>query len=215
MFDLINIPLEAPELAILRRLYEVGLWMLFLIVMVRSIRVRGTGISIRELAFGFTLSQSVEFIAVAFGRYRYPDWLVYFPPYPAWVPLGIGLGWAAIVPCLMRVSERIMGADAPIWKLAALDGGIAVGLDLMLDPAVSGPPLHMWDWIGEGMAPYNYWLLDVPVFNFFGWFILIGACTMQLRLVEKKQSVLQKWTWLGLFLAIDLGITLAVLQLPW
>lgn len=198
----------------LRRLYEAGLPLLFLVVFVHSWKTRGRDISVREAAFGFLLSQGVELLAVGLGRYRYPDWVVYFPPYPAWVPLGIGLGWAALVPCVMRVSEGILAAGAPLWGLALVDGLMAVGVDLVLDPAVSGEPLRMWVWRGEGMVHYRHWLLEVPLFNFVGWVLLIGACSLQLRSVERRPAS-RRWSWLALYLLIDLAVAWAVMMLPW
>jgi len=202
-------------LPVVRRLYEAGIVLLFAVVAVRSWRTRGAGPTVRELAFGFALSQSVELLAVQHGRYDYPDWLVYFPPHPEWVPLGVGLGWAAIVPVVMRMSERILGQAAPAAKLAALDGAMAVGVDLVIDPAVSGEPLRMWTWRGEGMTPYRAWLLGVPVFNFVGWFLLVAACGWQLRVVERRSQGAQRWWRLGLFLACDLIIATVVMRLPW
>lgn len=197
----------------LRRLYEVGLLLLFAVVLLRSWRTRGGAITGRELAFGFAVSQGVELLAVALGRYSYPEWLLYFPPRPAWVPLGVGLGWAALLPCVMRVSERILGFAAKPLRLAALDGVMAVGLDLVLDPAVSGEPLRMWLWAGEGMVAYRWWLLGVPVFNFVGWFLLVGATSLQLRWVAARPG---GWPWLVPFLALDLGLGAAVmLGLRW
>jgi len=196
----------------LRRVYEVGLLLLFALVLARSWRTRGPALTVRELAFGFAVSQTIELLAVALGRYSYPDWLVYFPPRPALVPLGIGLGWAALLPCVMRVSERIGGPSAKPASLAALDGAMAVGLDLVLDPAVSGEPLRMWLWAGDGMIKYRYWLLGVPVFNFVGWFLLVAACSLQLRWVELTR---RGWPWLGIFFALNLAIAAAVMVLPW
>ncbi|MEW6776342.1 MAG: carotenoid biosynthesis protein [Bdellovibrionota bacterium] len=207
--------LDTIGIDLVRRLYEFGLYLLFAVIFVRSWMKRGRGITVRELVFGFLLSQGVEFLAVGMGRYRYPDWVVYFPPAPAWVPLSIGLGWAALVPNVMRVSETILGPAAPFWRLALLDGLLGVGVDLVLDPAVSGEPLRMWVWRGEGMYPYRYWLLDVPVFNFVGWVLLVGACTLQLRLVEKNRTGVDRWKWLGIYLVIDLGVAFAVMLLPW
>lgn len=207
--------LDTDHLALLRRLYELGLPVLFVVVVVRSWRTRGRDKTIREVAFGFVLSQSVELLAVGLGRYRYPDWIVYFPPWPAWVPLGIGLGWAALVPCVMRVSEKVLRSGAPLWALALLDGLLAVGVDLVLDPAVSGEPLRMWVWRGSGMAPYRYWLLGVPLFNFVGWVLLIAASSFELRTVELRFAGAARWRWLGVYLAIDLVVAALVMLLPW
>lgn len=198
----------------LRRIYEVGLVALFVVALARSWRMRGLAVTARELIFGFLVSQCVELMAVAIGRYRYPDWLVYFPPRPAWVPLAIGLGWAAILPTVMRVSERILDRHAAPWRLALLDGAMALGIDLMLDPAVSGPPLRMWLWRGDGMTPYRFWLLDVPLFNFVGWFVLVSACSLELRLVEARLAT-RRWMWLGLFLVANLALAGALMALPW
>jgi uncharacterized membrane protein len=193
------------SLDILRRLYEFGLIGLFVLVFARCVQTRGWKVTVRELAFGFTLTQGVELLAVSMGRYNYPDW----------VPLGIGLAWAAGAPCIMRVSEGIVGAGAALWKLALLDGFIAVGLDLILDPAVSGEPLRMWVWRGPEMYQYRYWLLDVPVFNFVGWVVLIGACGYELRKVAEMKTESERWKKLGLFLVIDMAIAFAVMLLPW
>lgn len=203
------------SLPVIRRLYELGIVLLFVVVTVRSWRVRGAGITAREVAFGFAVSQGVELLAVLSGRYSYPDWVVYFPPRPALVPLGVGLGWAALVPIVMHMSDRILGSEAKLWRLGLLDGVMAVGLDLVLDPAVSGEPLRMWMWRGEGMTPYRFWLLDVPVFNFFGWVVLIAACGLQLRIVERRTPPAKRWPKLGAFLAIDLVIAIVLMRLPW
>lgn len=207
--------LSPIALAALRRAYELGLLVIFVVVVVRSWRARGADLTVREFAFGFAVTQSVELLAVAVERYRYPDWVLYFPPAPAWVPLGVGLGWAALVPCLMAMSARILGADAPGWQRSALEGAMAVGLDLVLDPAVSGDPLRMWVWRGPGMVEYRWWLLDVPVFNFVGWFLLIGASTLQLRMVEERARGAVRWAWYAALLLLDLAVAWAVMQLPW
>lgn len=196
----------------MRRLYEVGLLLLFAVVFLRSWRARGRPVTLRELAFGFCVSQSVELLAVGLGRYAYPDWWLYLPPRPAWVPLGVGLGWAALLPVVMRVSERILGTSASLLRLAALDGAMALGLDLVLDPAVSGPPLRLWLWAGEGMVAYRHWLLGVPVFNFVGWFLLVGAASLQLRWVHARAS---RGPWLVLFFGLNLLVAAMVMALPW
>ena len=204
----------AVPFSTLRRAYELALFVLFLAAFARSRRTRGTAVTVRELAFGFAVSQTVELLAVALGRYRYPDWLVYFPPRPALVPLAIGLGWAALLPGVMRASETLLGRRAAIARLAALDGALAVALDLVLDPLVSGPPLGMWLWRGAGMTPYRLWLLGVPVFNFVGWFVLVFACSLELRFVAARPTA-GVWPYLSLFFVADLLVARALMLLPW
>lgn len=196
-----------------RRLYEIGLYGLFLAIALRSTVARGLPTALRELAFGFVLSQAVELLAVQAGRYRYPDWLVYFPPGPASVPLAVGLGWAALMPVVMRLSEQIAGARAPRWRLAVVDGLLGVGLDLVVDPAVSGEPLRMWLWRDAGMTEYRLWLLDVPVFNFVGWFLLVASCGWQLRSLEENTH--GRAPRALVYLLIDLAVASLVMRLPW
>ena len=204
-----SVPLEA-----LRRAYEVALILLFLIALAQSWRTRGAALTARELLFGFAVSQTVELMAVAMGRYRYPDRLLYFPPRPPWVPLAIGLGWAALLPAVMTMSERLVGRHRPRWQLALADGALAVALDLVLDPTVSGSPLQMWIWRGDCMTPYRFWLFGVPLFNFVGWFVLVGVCSFELRLVAVHAST-RAWSWLALFFVADLAIAAALMALPW
>ena len=206
----------APSLplAALRRAYEVALILLFLIALVQSWRARGAAHAGRELLFGFAVSQTVELMAVAMGRYRYPDWLLYFPPRPAWVPLAIGLGWASLLPAVMASSEKLVGRRRRRWQLALVDGALAVALDLVLDPMVSGPPLQMWIWRGDGMTPYRFWILGVPLFNFVGWFVLVGACSFELRVVAARGAT-RAWSRLALFFVADLAIAGTLMALPW
>ncbi len=203
-----SLPLEA-----LRRTYEGALILLFLIALVQSWRTRGVALSGRELLFGFAVSQSVELMAVAMGRYRYPDWMLYFPPRPAWVPLAIGLGWASLLPAVMAISEKLVGRHRPRWRLALIDGALAVALDLVLDPTVSGPPLRMWIWRGDDMTPYRFWILGVPLFNFVGWFVLVSACSFELRVVAARGPK-RAWLSLALFFVADLAIAGALMVLP-
>lgn len=195
-----------------RRGYELALLFGFGAVCGRSWVLRGRAVTARELGFGFAVSQTVEAMAVALGRYRYPDWLVYVPPRPALVPLGVGLGWAVLLASVMPLSERLLGRATAAWRLALVDGALAVALDLGLDPLVSGAPLRMWIWRGEGMTPYRFWLFGVPLFNFVGWFVLVFACSLELRLVAGRA---RPWAWLGACFVFDLGVAWALMRLPW
>ncbi len=204
-----SVPLEA-----VRRAYELVLMALFIVTLSRSAMARGLPITARELVFGFAVSQAVEALAVALGRYRYPDWLVYFPPRPALVPLAIGLGWSVLLATVMPLSERLLGRAAPAWRLALVDAAAAVALDLVLDPLVSGPPLAMWLWRGDGMTPYRFWLFGVPLFNFVGWFVLVFACSVELRAVAALPAA-RAWRWLGALFVLDLAVAGALMTLPW
>jgi hypothetical protein len=72
----------------------------------------------------------------------------------------------------------------------------------------------MWIWRGDGMTPYRFWILGVPLFNFVGWFVLVSACSFELRVVALHGSA-RAWSWLALFFVADLAIAGALMVLPW
>jgi hypothetical protein len=74
--------------------------------------------------------------------------------------------------------------------------------------------MRMWIWRGDGMTPYRFWILGVPLFNFVGWFVLVSACSLELRVVESRGAT-RVWLWLGLFFVLDLAIAAALMALPW
>jgi uncharacterized membrane protein len=112
-------------------------------------------------AYGFTLE--VAAIAV-FASHRYGDgWRVA----PLGVPLAVAGVWAAVIVAAMAVGWR-HGARTPF--LRAMTAALAaVSLDTMIEPVAAR--LGLWEW-----TPPGPWL-DVPIGNFVGWMVIVGAHT--------------------------------------
>lgn len=110
-------------------------------------------------AYGFALE--VAAIAV-FASHRYSDdWLVA----PLGVPLAVASVWAAVIVAAMAVGWRY-AARTPV--LRALTAALAaVSLDTMIEPVAAR--LGLWEW-----TPPGPWL-EVPVGNFVGWMVIVGA----------------------------------------
>jgi len=110
-------------------------------------------------AYGFALE--VAAIAV-FASHRYADgWRLA----PLGVPLAVAFVWAAVIVAAMAVGWRY-GARTPL--LRALTAALAaVSLDTMIEPVAAR--LGLWAW-----TPPGPWL-DVPVGNFVGWMVIVGA----------------------------------------
>jgi hypothetical protein len=143
--------------------------------------------------YGFAL----EWTAMAvFSAYRYSDaWTVA----PAGVPVAIAVMWAAIILAAMALAVRI-GARSPLER-AAMAAGLAISLDLLMEPTASR--LGLWQW-----TPPGPWL-HVPIGNFVGWTVVVGGYTLgaergavetSLRRAFRRRIVLAGSSILGLVL---------------
>jgi uncharacterized membrane protein len=83
---------------------------------------------------------------------------------PLGVPLAVAAVWAAVITSAMAVAGRRGGSHG--WRAvsAAL---VAIALDLMIEPVATRAGL--WSW-----TPPGPWL-GVPVGNFVGWAVIVGA----------------------------------------
>ena len=110
-------------------------------------------------AYGFAL----EAVAIAvFASHRYDaSWRVA----PLGVPLAVAVVWAAVITSAMAVAGRHEGASRG-WR-AVTAALVAITLDLMIEPVAMRAGLWRW-------TPPGPWL-GVPVGNFVGWGVIVGA----------------------------------------
>src|SRR5262249_57803561 len=89
-------------------------------------------------------------------------------PPPAGVPLAVAVTWAAIIPSAMALAARL-ARPTPIHRalVAALLG---ISLDLLMEPVAVARGLWAW-------TPPGPWL-GVPVGNFVGLAVIVGAYTL-------------------------------------
>jgi hypothetical protein len=136
----------------------------FALAAVHARRALGTARAAVELlalvAYGYALERTA--IAV-FASHEYgPAWRAA----PGGVPLAVAATWAAVIVAAMALGARITATPLGRAAAAALLG---ISLDLLMEPVAVRAGL--WTW-----TPPGPWLL-VPIGNFVGWAVIVGAWT--------------------------------------
>jgi putative membrane protein len=142
-----------------------------LIAVFRSAEGMSRGRILFGLAALVILGTSVELVGVStglpFGSYSYtPNWqpVIAIPGY-GWFPILLPFAWALMVAACTFISAPV-GRDKrarPMW--APVAGVVAAGIDLVMEPAMTGP-LAYWRWETHGPLPGG-----APILNTFGWFL--------------------------------------------
>lgn len=197
-------------------MYEFFMPVFFILTVIYSYKIWGKWKTIREFTFGFYLTWAAETVAVIYGAYLYPDWLIYLPPFPKWTPIGVPFAWAGMVFCIMTITNVIFKKyQNNFFKIAFADGAIALGIDLVLDPVVANEPIRQWVWYEAGMKAYKVTFLNIPILNFIAWFLLIFFFSSQIRYIESKDwSDWKKFGLIFLLVPIDLAILAILLFIP-
>ncbi len=150
------------------------------------------------IIFVITLSLGLisEFIGVnfglIFGHYYYNPALS--PFFFGTVPVMTVISWAIIIYMSYTITniilrgftgtkpnihtQRILLVIPLIIILSAIDGMIAMNLDMILDPVTASHQLAGWFWIGGG--PY----FGIPISNFVGWFLVTFLAMILFRSYE-------------------------------
>jgi len=126
----------------------------------RALGPRRAGLEFGALAvYGYAL----ERVAIAaFGSHEYAaGWLVA----PGGVPVAVAVCWAAIILSAVAAAQRL-GAWSP-GALAMSAALVGISLDLLMEPVAVRSGLWRW-------TPPGPWL-GVPVGNFVGWGVIVGA----------------------------------------
>jgi len=113
------------------------------------------------VAYGYAL----ERVAIAvFASHTYgPGWRLA----PGGVPVAVAVTWAAVIVAAMALAARLRG-PSPVSR-ATLAALLGIALDLLMEPVAAARGL--WSW-----TPPGPWL-DVPIGNFVGWGVIVGAYT--------------------------------------
>ena len=107
-----------------------------------------------------------------FGRYEYTQvWqpAIFFGPL-GWFPLLLPLAWLMVVGAAERTTHPL-----PAWVGVPLAAALAAAVDLVMEPATTGP-LGYWRWLDRGPLPGG-----APWANLVGWFgvSLVGAALLR------------------------------------
>jgi hypothetical protein len=116
------------------------------------------------------------------------------------VPLCIGVAWGCIIYSAMEFSDA---SDLPFWARPALDGLLALNIDLALDAVAIR--LGFWDW-GRGL---NFQYFGVPYANFWAWFWVVFSFSLGYRLFSRRTDWIGRWLSAPLAFVIGLGGVLA------
>lgn len=142
------------------------------LALLHAARALGWRRAIIELAVLALYGYALERTAIAvFGSHRYgAGWVLA----PQGVPLAVAGVWAALISSAMAVAAR-RGYRSPLPRAVAA-AVLAIGLDTLMEPvAVRG---GLWEW-----TPPGPWL-GVPIGNFVGWAVIVGAYTFGAGRVE-------------------------------
>jgi len=120
------------------------------------------------MGFGFAIEM---FFVTQYAGYSYGDFFVDFPLAGHNVPLWVAAGWGTIIYVSMEATDRM----ALPWAVRpAVDGLLAVSLDVTLDPVADG--LGWWNWSRDAQ------FFGVPYDNFIGWVLIVSSFSLFARI---------------------------------
>ena len=138
----------------------------FALALLHARRALGAGRAAVEILALVAYGYALERVAIAvFASHVYgSSWRLA----PGGVPLAVAATWAAVITSAMALAARLAGPSAV--ERAAAAALLGVSLDQLMEPVAAARGL--WSW-----TPPGPWL-DVPVGNFVGWSVIVGAYTL-------------------------------------
>jgi len=165
-----------------------------------SLYVHGRKWSLLFLVIAFSLGLATEHLGAmygwVFGKFHYqPDRIMFFGTVPILTPLS----WWLILYCAYNTTNLIVGSLERITGkglllalavplMAALDGLMAMNLDMLFDPIMTSPEHKRWVWEFGG----SYF--NIPIQNFLGWFLVGFTISLLIRLYDLRTG---RWVSLG------------------
>jgi uncharacterized membrane protein len=159
--------------------FELLVLLLFLICLQNAWK-RGSWVAWQLLA-GVFFGLLLEWATIQqLDAYQYGQFLIMLGP----VPVVIGVAWGTIIYSVRAFSDS---TNLPEWARPALDGLLALSIDLSMDAIAIR--LGMWDW-GHGL---DYQYFGVPYNNFWAWFWVVFSFSFSLRLLSKLPGLCGRW----------------------
>ncbi len=159
-------------------------------VFLHSLYVHGKKWTLLFLVTAFSLGLASEHLGATygwvFGKFHYQaDRVMFFGTVPILTPLS----WWLILYCAYNTTSLIVGSPERIagrglrtaltvLLMAALDGLMAMNLDLLFDPIMTCPENKRWVWELGGKY------FDIPIQNFIGWFLVGLTISLLIRLYD-------------------------------
>ena len=161
--------------------------LLWLILILFSIRQYGWKKTIRYFLPVLILAYTAESAGIIAGRYQYSYFIVTINILGADVPLIILMGWSSYLFLFLHLAKnttRFLYRDhkkSQLTVTAFLTGAYGVLFDLLLDPVAQHN--GWWIWM-KYPSEANY--LGVPLLNFTGWFVFLFYMALAQLLIEKS-----------------------------
>jgi hypothetical protein len=150
----------------------------FVLAFLHTRRALGAGRAAVEILALVAYGYALERVAIAvFASHVYgSSWLFA----PGGVPLAVAATWAAVITSAMALAARLAGPAA--LERALVAALLGVSLDLLMEPVAAARGLWSWN-------PPGPWL-DVPIGNFVGWSVIVGAYTLGAERFADGASIL-------------------------
>jgi uncharacterized membrane protein len=138
----------------------------FALAFLHARRALGAGRAALELVVLVAYGYVLERVAIAvFASHVYgPSWQLA----PGGVPVAVAATWAAVITSAMALAAR--RAPPSPFARALLAALLGISLDLLMEPVAVARGLWAW-------TPPGPWL-GVPIGNFVGWSVIVGAYTL-------------------------------------
>jgi len=149
------------DTVIMLRIFEVAALVEFAVLAAHAWWVAGRRTFWLIFGVGLIYGLILENAGVALGFFAEEGYLLYFPGLPA--PMATGLGWCVVFYPLWWAAPRLVGEGAGHARKAMAATGLALALDLQLDPLATA--LGLWEW-HPTLEPA---IRGVPMVNFSAW----------------------------------------------
>ncbi|MFX0181789.1 MAG: carotenoid biosynthesis protein [Candidatus Hodarchaeota archaeon] len=142
--------------------------------------------SVAQIVTGSFFGVTLEFFNVLLiESYNYStQFLIQVGSPPGNIPIVIGLSWGLIIWACMGVSNRI---NLKEWSRPALDGLLALTIDLSMDTIAIRLDGGFWIWKDIPLDPFPSinGFFGVNYGNFVGWFLVVLIFSILMRLEQK------------------------------
>ncbi len=150
-------PLDALKLC-----HEVTGFVWFAVVALHCLHQRGGWGGALFFVAGAVYGVALENGGIQMGFFSEEGYRIYLRPLlPG--PLVTAFGWCTVFYTVTFVTERITTAETPAWKRTALAVGMALCMDLQIDPAAT--LVGWWVW-HPSLEPAHH---GVPLINYISW----------------------------------------------
>ncbi len=146
----------------LKLAYEFASLLLFGVMAIHCLRQRGVWVFALFFVAGAIYGMALENGGIEMGFFSEEGYRLYLRPFlPG--PLVTALGWCTVLYMVTFITERITDTATPVWLRTALAVGIALSMDLQIDPVAA----RVGWWVWHPSLPRAHH--GVPLINYISW----------------------------------------------